>query len=113
MRGPAPFFFIFSARFTASSRRCATGTYGLQSQPQLISPSSLFSVAFVVLILQGPVKVQETNRSSSSSGISVRSFSPPAPRMPSARSFFSSMRASIRSSMVPRQTNLCTRTFLF
>src|SRR5262249_39168564 len=52
-----------------------------------------------------------TIRSTSASGISVIRPSPLASRRSVASPFFRSIRASIRSSTVPRQTNLWTTTF--
>ena len=53
-----------------------------------------------------------TSRNSSASGSSVNNASaPPPPTTSSANERFDSINASIRSSTVPRHTNLCTSTF--
>src|SRR5580693_2289717 len=54
-----------------------------------------------------------TSAISSASASSVRLISPPPASKSSAILRFDSMSSSIRSSIVPRQTNLCTRTLRF
>src|ERR1039458_581012 len=58
-------------------------------------------------------KSSATKRNNSWLLISVISFSPPPSSNSADSDFLSSMTASMRSSIVPRQTNLWTRTFCF